>query len=132
MVIKPQLPLYFARFVLATTKTCPTRTEYLRSPAVRLLSSRDFARSTDALRGDATRASPNPISDSGYSTALNQMVPTVIPGSGKRKLDNASHLAHFVMTIVRGHLVLRSACVCIAILTDAERFAKNRRWLQGL
>ena len=29
------------------------------------------------------------------------------------------------MTKVRGHLVLRSACVCIAILADAERFAKN-------
>ena len=43
-IIEAQLPLHFARSVLAMTLSCPTRTEQLRSPAVRLLSSRDCVR----------------------------------------------------------------------------------------
>ena len=51
---------------------------------------------------------------------------------GKRELDNASSLAHLGMVKVRGHLVLRSACVCRYILTDYEEFENLHGPTEGM
>jgi len=51
---------------------------------------------------------------------------------GKRELDNASRLAHLGMVKVRGHLVLRSACVCKSMLADYEEFENHHCPAEGI